>query len=147
MLVTVTWSHYGLLVICQRVCYTMPQKSLFSSITTQFLNNRLSVGSSPALSSRGMSQKKKNPVFLLTLLKLSTLLFSLNRTIVRHCIVVSTVEAIHSCKWFQNAAASLLTGKQNRDHISAVLAKKWLAVCFYGALRRVTAQYISQSLL
>lgn len=61
-------------------------------------NKRLSVGSSPALSSGGMSQKKNNPVFSLTLLKLSRLLFSLNQTIVRHRVVVSTVEAIHSCK-------------------------------------------------
>lgn len=125
-------------------------------VLTQFLNCRLT--ECPILLYLAEKYLKRTEFcLLLTLKKLSTLLFPLNWTIVPCCIVVSTVKPIHSCKWFQNAAATLLTGKQNRDHISPVLAsfhqlteKNWLwnlAVCLWSFAWSYITVYFTVTLI
>lgn len=132
------------------------RKSLFSLIMTHILNCRLT--GCPILLYLAEKYLKRNEFcLLLTLKKLSTLLFPLNWTIVPCCIVVSTVKPIHSCKWFQNAAATLLTGKQNRDHISPVLAsfhqlteKNWLwnlSVCLWSFAWSYSTVYFTVTLI
>lgn len=63
-----------------------------------------------------------NSVFLFTLKRSFIFSLSLNWTIVSRCIVDWSVRPVHSCNRYQNAAAWLLTGKQNGDHIVPVLA-------------------------
>lgn len=73
---------------------------------------------SPALSSWEISHEE----WLFTLKRSFIFSLSLNWTIVPRCIVDWSVRPIHSCNRYQNAAAWLLTGKQNGDHIVPVLA-------------------------
>lgn len=122
------------LEICQQMYCTMPEKSLFSLIMTQILDSRLT--ECPVLLYLAEKYLQRNELcLLLTLKELSTILFPLNWMIVPCCIVVSTIKPFHSCNWFQNAAAMLLTGERNRDHISPVLAS------FHQPWKEVTSKY------